>query len=184
MELIESKHMKKNITSNLITLTKTVDHRDVQPPPWAEVYSPRYQIPQVLKRITCFKNIQEQGALPSIAVTNIRSLGPKIQNFIQDLKLREIDLALISETWGSDDKKGYRNKILAMLEMDGLGTISLNRKTRKGGGVALVYETSKIAIQEVPVMVPFNLEIKWSIGRPMLGKIKTYYWGLLLSTQK
>ena len=69
-------------------------------PAWAEPYMKRYWILAVLKKITCFRNIQERGCLPSLAVTNICSLGPKINNVIQDIKLREITIALITETWG------------------------------------------------------------------------------------
>ena len=82
----------------------------------------------------CFRNIQKQRHLPSLAVTNIRSLRPKIQNFIQDLKVREITVALVTETWGKDNRKKYCHKILNMFELDDIGMISLNRKAKERQG--------------------------------------------------
>ena len=126
--------VKPNLQPNLIIIMESNINMKDQVPAWAETHTKRYQIPSVLRRITCFRNIREQGNLPSLAVTNIRSLGPKIQNFIQDLKLREITVALVTETWGKDDCKKYCHKILTMLELDGLGSVILNRKSRKVGG--------------------------------------------------
>ena len=113
-----------------------------------------------------------------MAVTNICSLGPKINNVIKGIKLREITVALVTETWGKYDCKKYCHKILTMLELDGLGSVSLNRKSRRGGGVTLIFDVTKITIQEIPVIVPCNLEVKWCIGRPKQGNIKIIIFGV------
>ena len=89
--------VKPNLHPNLITNTESENIND-EVPAWAELYTKRYQIPVVLKKITCFRNIQERGCLPSLAVTNICSLGPKINNVIQDIKLREITVTLLTKT--------------------------------------------------------------------------------------
>ena len=57
--------------------------------------------------------------------------------------------------------------------MEGLGILSRNRKTQRGGGVAIVYDSHVIDIQELNVIVPYNIEIVWGIGRPKNGKIRT-----------
>ena len=117
-----------------------------------------------LRKITCFKEAEKSEFLPAILITNVRSLGPKIKHFIEELKLREITLAFLSETWGKDDNKKYRRKITSMLELQGLQTISLNRKTQRGGGVAFVYNTEYIDLEDINITVPFNLEILWRLG--------------------
>ena len=60
-----------------------------------------------------------------------------------------------------------------MVHLEGLGILSLNRKTRRGGGVAIVFDSLSIDIQELDVTVPYNIEIIWEIGRPKKGSIKT-----------
>ena len=116
--------------------------------------------------------MEKSEFLPSIAVTNIRSLGPKIQSFIQEMKMREISIACVTETWGKDDNLLYRKKILKMVELEGLGILSLNRKARRGGGVAIVFDILSIHIQELDINVPHNIEIIWGLGRPKKGCIK------------
>ena len=130
----------------------------------------KMQSDRTLRKITCFKNIEKCEFLPAIAVTNVRSLGPKVNTFIQDFKLRELSIACLTETWGKDDKLIYRKKILKMVHMEGLGILSRNRKTQRGGGVAIVYDSHVIDIQELNVIVPYNIEIVWRIGRPKNGK--------------
>ena len=83
----------------------------------------------VRRKVPTRKNADVSEFLPAIETTNVRSLGPKIASFILDFKSREISVALVSETWGKD-KQHYKRKILAMFEREGLGTISLSRKTR------------------------------------------------------
>ena len=64
----------------------------------------------ILRKITCFKEAEKSEFLPAILITNVRSLGSKIKSFIEELKLREITLAFLSETWGMDDNKKYIKK--------------------------------------------------------------------------
>ena len=54
-----------------------------------------------------------------------------------------------------------------------LGIHSHNRKTQRGGGVAIIYDSHVIDVQELNVIVPYNIEIIWGIGRPKSGKIRT-----------
>ena len=67
----------------------------------------------------------------------MRSLVPKIKNSILDFKMRGLGLALCSETWVMDDKKLYQAKIKRMLEIEGITTISTNRKYRRSGGTMI-----------------------------------------------
>ena len=59
-----------------------------------------------------------------------------------------------------------------MLQMEGLGSCCLNKKVKRGGGVAIIYDTESIDMSEVDIVVPNNLEIIWRLGRPKKGQIK------------
>ena len=108
---------------------------------------------QTLTRITCFKGIEKSQFLPTIMTTNVRSLGPKISNFIQEFDMRNVDLALLSETWGKDQNKLYKRKITELLELNGLQTESLNGTTKRGGGVALITSSKTTVLLRSSVRV-------------------------------
>ena len=42
----------------------------------------------------------------------------------------------------------------------------------------MIFDVTKITIQEIPVIVPCNLEVKWCIGRPKQGDIKIIIFGV------
>lgn len=58
----------------------------------------RVESDRTLQKITCFKNIEKCKFLQAVAVTNIRSLSPKINTCIQDFKMRELSSACLTET--------------------------------------------------------------------------------------
>ena len=64
--------------------------------------------------------LQQSVFFPKIAVSNLRSLVPKIRNFSQDMKEREIGLNLLSEIWEKTGKRKHKFKIEQMLHMEGL----------------------------------------------------------------
>ena len=72
----------------------------------------------------------------------------------------------------TEDKKSYQRKIMSMFQREGLQTISASRKSQRGGGVAIVADSQVIDIKDLDVIVPYNLEVKWAIGRPKSGAIK------------
>ena len=60
-----------------------------------------------------------------------------------------------------------------MLELRGLKMISNPRKYRRGGGVAIVADLSKVTLQPLDIPNPHNLEIVWALARPKIpGPIK------------
>ena len=107
--------------------------------------------------------------LPAISVPNMRSFAPKLHNFVQDFKMRGLGLALCGETWGKDDSKVYQRKIKQLLEIEGLTTISTNRKYRRGGGTMILADNSKVNLEKLPIDIPHNLEISWGLVRPKRG---------------
>ena len=86
--------------------------------------------------------------------------------------MRVISVVLVTETWGKDDKKTYRNNLLNIFQEYGFQTISKNRKTQRGGGVAIVFDSSVIDFEDTQVFVPHNLEVRWGIGKPKSGVVK------------
>ena len=65
--------------------------------------------------------------LPTVTVTNTRSLFPKIENFKNDLLEREVDVSLISEVWEKAEDLKHRHEITKMLELEGLKYFSTTR---------------------------------------------------------
>ena len=90
--------------------------------------------------------------------TNARSLGPKKDSLIDNLRELECQFAVITETWFTDGQRledGLRN-----LE-DGAGSESLvlNRKGKVGGGVALLARKSVATLKEFKVHNPGGYEL-------------------------
>ena len=100
---------------NLVELTQSDLVVNSEVPTWYEPYEAREPSPAVLKKVTCFKNIQRSEFLPAVMTTNLRSLGPKIKCFIQEFKLREILVALLNEMWG---KSPWKRRIKNMLVLN------------------------------------------------------------------
>lgn len=102
----------------------------------------------------------QSNLLPIIAVANLRSLMPKLGNFIQDMNERQTGVALLSEIWEKPGKRKHIFKIEKMLHMDGFKYISTPRPpTRRGGGAAIVAPISKFNLEKIDVLIPHNLEI-------------------------
>ena len=107
------------------------------PPAWYDEYKPRiYNKSQSkLNRITIKRdNRLEVGeSLPIIAVSNLRSLTPKLYNFKNVMIEREISVALLSEVWEKANCKKQQYEIEKMLQLEGLKYISTPRTTKRGG---------------------------------------------------
>ena len=107
------------------------------------------------------------GSLPIVAVSNLRSLMPKVKNFTRDIQEREIGCALLSEVWEKKNKKKHQFEIEKMLHMEGLKYISTPRpSTKRGGGTAIVAAVDKFSLEKLDVLIPHNLEICWGLLRP------------------
>lgn len=121
----------------------------------------------VRKTIRRDDRLEKSSGLPTIAVSNLRSLIPKIRNFARDIKEREISLALLTEVWEKKQKKKHIFEIDKLLYMEGLKYISTTRPSNKrGGGAAIVADLSKFSLEKLDVTIPHNLEIVWGMLRP------------------
>ena len=138
------------------------------PPPWYDFYQPnvegRVPVRQTIRRDN---RLNKSLLLPIIAVSNLRSLIPKIKNFAEDVHEREIGVGLLTEVWQRKDKKKHIFEIEKLMKMEGLKYISTTRpSSKRGGGAAIVVHMEKFSLEKLDVLIPHNLEIVWGIMRP------------------
>ena len=152
----------------VITNSCNISHSDSTPPPWYDVYHPStdYRIP-IRKRIQSDNRLIKSNLLPIIAVSNVRSLWPKVKHFSEDIHERDIGLALLTEVWQKKDKKRHIFEIEKLLKMEGLKYISTTRPSgKRGGGAAIVADMKKFYLEKLEILIPYNLEIVWGLLRP------------------
>ena len=122
--------------------------KTVSPPVWHEPYVQREERVPTRKTVKRNSKLFQCLSLPIIAVSNLRSLLPKINNFKTDVLEREIGLSLLSEIWLVKGKKKHMSEITKMLEIEGLKYISTPRASNKrGGGCAIVAHLPKLMCQ-------------------------------------
>ena len=113
------------------------------------------------------KRTEASMELPTVAVTNFRSLEPKLNNVTSDIIERELDIVLGSETWQKDSNKTLKASIEKLLEEHGLAFKSCPRpSTKRGGGSAVIVNTKKFTVEKLSVFVPHKLEVVWCLVRP------------------
>ena len=137
-------------------------------PVWYEQVQKKkqFRIP-VRKTIRRDSRLEKSCKLPVISVSNLRSLMPKVNSFIEDMHLRNIGVALLSEVWTKAQKKKDIFEIDRMLNMEGLKYISTPRPSAKrGGGAAIVAPIDKFSLEKLDILIPHNLEIVYGLLRP------------------
>ena len=142
----------------------------ITPPVWYEEFIPRRDKFRDTK--SNLINVKRDNRhligefLPSISVSNMRSLIPKIQNFKVDVLEREISVALLSEVWEKAGCKKQKHEVEKMFQMDGLKYISTPRTYKRGGGAAIVVNLEHFSLEKLDVVIPNKLEIVWGLVRP------------------
>ena len=137
-------------------------------PPWYEpvLRQNQFRIP-VRKTIRRDCRLEKSTQLPVIAVSNLHSLMPKINNFVEDMHNCDIGVALLTEVWEKAQKKKHIFQIDRMLHMEGLKYISTPRpSTKRGGGAAIVAPIDKFNLEKLDILIPHNLEIVYGLLRP------------------
>ena len=131
--------------------------------------SKRRDAPQVLIPIHRNERIQKSASMPVIAVANVRSLLPKLNSFVEKIENEEIDITLVCEVWEKTGKKnrGFQAKVEEIMEMKGWKYISCGARPsgKRGGGAAILVNTSRFSLEKLDVHVPNNLEVQWGIVR-------------------
>ena len=137
------------------------------PPPWHEQYSRRpCDLPATRQTVRRDNRLLTGASLPVFSAPNCRSIGPKLNNIIEDMKLRSISCMLATETWQKESSKKFQKEVERLIEMEGMKMISKPRKYKRGGGVCIIADISKVSIS--PLDIPTgNLEIVWALLKPL-----------------
>ena len=105
--------------------------------------------------------------LPVIAVSNLRSLFPKVGNVITDMLERQIDVNLCCEIFENANNKRHKDEIEKMLELEGFKYFSTPRpRGKRGGGAAIIVSLEKFKVQKLDIQIPSKLEIVWALAKP------------------
>ena len=151
----------------VVVSSRTAPASLLRPPPWHEEYSQRPpDLPAARKTVRRDNRLITGAALPSLSVPNCRSIFPKLYNILEDMKLRSITCILASETWQKESSKKFQKEVQRMVEMEGLEMISNPRKHRRGGGVCIIADITKVSISKLDIQTG-NLEIVWALVRPL-----------------
>ena len=138
--------------------------------------APNISVPAVALTTTVPTNtrvnnrINASASLPVIAVINCRSLQPKARSLVEKFQNEDYSIAILCEIWEKTGKKNryFQAKVEEMLEMDGLKYLSCGSRPsgKRGGGVAILIDSTKLNIEKLQIHVPNNLEVLWTIVRP------------------
>ena len=172
-------HSQIEVIDNFRQLAQS---RRTAPPVWFEEYIPRpANLPCIRQTIRRDNKYEKCGMLPSISVPNARSIFPKARNFIQDMRMRDLSLVIMSETWQRETKRKHKNEIERMLFMEGLKFISTTRPGgRRGGGCGIIGDLTHYTLDKIEVPNPDKVEMCWGILRPKQSKnweLKKYLIG-------
>ena len=122
------------------------------------------------ERASLLNNEKNRKNKFTFALTNARSLGPKIKSLIDYFEELEIAIALITETWLVGGRELEQN--VADLELgENLSIINKNRCDRRGGGVAIVYDRAKCKLGEYKIQGN-GWEIIAAIGTLTGGRLR------------
>ena len=126
------------------------------------------------KTIKRDNKVLQAVSLPKISSYNMRSLWSKSSNFGTDMLDRSCSVSFLSEVWQRAENKKHQYKIEELFEIRGLKYISTPRSgNRRGGGAAIVVDTTKFSVTKLNISIPNNLEIVWALVKPneICGKI-------------
>ena len=106
------------------------------------------------------KNVQS-SFLPLCLMTNARSVYNKQNNLREMLKQIGPSVMLVSETWERE-----RSRLDTLLNSRVLKSISSYRKTKPGGGCAIIYNETQFNVTNPEIEVPEDVEAVWAIFTP------------------
>ena len=100
-----------------------------------------------------FDNMKRKKTNINFAVTNARSLAPKIESLREYIMELDLTFGVLTESWLRDDQSLENTKDDLSLGSR-LGLLIRNRKSARGrnagGGVAVVYDMNRISLKVIP----------------------------------
>ena len=98
----------------------------------------------------------------NFALTNARSLPPKIHSLISAFRELDLDFFMVTETWIRNTRATLEN-ILDMESAENISLICKNRDSR-GGGVCIAYDNTKVTLKRV-ALPKTKLEVVGAVGK-------------------
>ena len=80
--------------------------------------------------------------VPSLMCTKVRSAFNKLESISLEILEEKVDICFLTELWQDESNALHSNRLERMFQMKGLETVSTPRRRRRGGGVAIVLNTS------------------------------------------
>lgn len=109
----------------------------------------------VLRTVGINKRVAASAELPTIAVTNFRSLGPRVQAVKDDMLLRDLEVQIGSESWEKESNEKLKSDIEGIFQLHGIQYISCPRPNKKrGGGVSILVNTRRFTITKINILDP------------------------------
>ena len=153
---------------------------------------PAQQVPMTTRVLTAInrnERVHTSATFPVIAVANVCSFLPKLNSTIEKIMMEEISVLLLNEVWEKTGRKNrhFQEKMQEMLELHGLKYISCGSRPsgKRGGGAAIIVNTSKFTLEKLDIHIPHNLEVQWGLVRPrevtQNTKFKEYIFGSFYS---
>ena len=108
---------------------------------------------KVSEKVTTIIDNKHENVMPTVAVTNVRSLEPKLKSVISEMKVSSIDLLFVSETWEKQQQVSFDEVIERMNEIDGISYISTGPRPnlKRGGGAAVLSNPSRVSVKRLEI---------------------------------
>lgn len=112
---------------------------------------------------------------PNIGCTNARSLSPKWNNFVECIKNYDLAFTVVTEVWEKQEDVELAIRTEELREIEGFeintcGPRTMkNPKTKKpkrGGGVAIITDSTNYKTQVLKYKIPQDLEVIWELIQP------------------
>ena len=105
--------------------------------------------------------------LPTVAVTNVRSLEPKLKSVVCEFKESDINLLFVSEIWEKDNQVAFNEAIENLEEIEGIEYLSTSPRPnqKRGGGVAILSNFKYFVVKKLDINHPKCLEVLWALAR-------------------
>lgn len=122
-------------------------------------------VPRVLTKVQTSNKLAEAATLPSILEVNARSLRDKLNNLAIEVKKLAVEITFINEIWEKHIDVELAEKAETIFQLHGLSYLSSPRNGKRGGGVALIFDSSKLEIKVQTFKNPNQLEIMWAVAK-------------------
>ena len=122
-------------------------------------------------------NLVDALSAPRITLYNMRSAWSKLDNFAEDMEMRQTDISFLTEVWQMSESKKHQGAIERLLELHGIKYVSTPRPgARRGGGTAIACSEERFHMTKLNIPIPKPLEACFTLVKPKIptGKMSKY----------